>query len=288
MVDKTLQKFAARIAEIEAAVFRQRQALPPLRLAPGGVSGPATPTDEAAWDEVPVGGRWGGYGQTVWLHGEVAVPAAWAGERVELLVRLGDYELIAGELLMAGPEALAYLAGVPFAGVDRWHDALLLTARARGDERYALALEVYSGRIAEPHTLRQYELATRDADADGLANDLRAAHDVLTTLDPTGADAALLSRAIDAALALVDFRQPRSAAFYASLAPARAAFAATLEGCRHGTRPRVVATGHAHIDVAWLWTLAQTRRKAARTFATVLRLMEQYPEYHFTQSQPQL
>ncbi len=50
----------------------------------------------------------------------------------------------------------------------------------------------------------------------------------------------------------------------------------------------IVATGHAHIDVAWLWTLGQTRRKAGRTFHTVLRMMEQFPEYHFTQSQPQL
>ncbi len=50
----------------------------------------------------------------------------------------------------------------------------------------------------------------------------------------------------------------------------------------------MTAAGHAHIDVAWLWSLAQTRRKAGRTFHTVLRLMEQFPDYHFTQSQPQL
>ena len=51
---------------------------------------------------------------------------------------------------------------------------------------------------------------------------------------------------------------------------------------------RSIGTGHAHIDVAWLWTLDQTRRKAGRTFHNVLRLMEQFPDYHFTQSQPQL
>ncbi len=50
----------------------------------------------------------------------------------------------------------------------------------------------------------------------------------------------------------------------------------------------IVASGHAHIDVAWLWTLGQTRRKSGRTFHTVMRLMEQFPDYHFTQSQPQL
>jgi alpha-mannosidase len=35
--------------------------------------------------------------------------------------------------------------------------------------------------------------------------------------------------------------------------------------------------GHTHIDVAWLWTLAQTKEKAQRTFSTVLKLMEKYP-----------
>ena len=281
-----LEKFAARAAEIEAAVYRRRQPLPPLRLAPEGTVGPQEVAE--GWPEVTVGGRWGGYGRTVWLHGRVAVPTEWEGEAVVLLVRLGDYHAIAGRLLMGGPEALAYLDGAPFAGVDRWHDALLLTPQARGGEEYALSLEIYSGRIPEPHPLRQYELAVREPEADALASDLRAAADALSELDPAGADFALLARAAEAALASVDFRQPLSAAFYASLAPARAAFAGILDGYRHGGRPRVIATGHAHIDVAWLWPLAQTRRKAARTFATALRLMEQYPEYHFTASQPQL
>ena len=46
--------------------------------------------------------------------------------------------------------------------------------------------------------------------------------------------------------------------------------------------------GHTHIDVAWLWRLKHTREKCSRSFTTVLRLMEQYPEYVFLQTQPQL
>ena len=288
MVDKTLPKFAARIGTIEASVHRQRLALPPLRLAPGGYTAVDPGDDVAAWAELPVGETWGGYDRTVWLHGEVAIPATWAGGRVELLIRLGDYALIAGNLLIAGPEALAYRDGTPYAGVDRWHDALLLTETARGGERYALALEVYSGRIDSPHILRQYELATRDPAADALANDLRAAYDTLALLDPASNDAATLTRAIDAALVLIDLRRPDSDDFYTSLVPARAAFAEALAGYQHGSRARLIATGHAHIDLAWHWQTVQTRRKGARTFATVLRLMEEFPEYRFTQSQPQL
>ncbi len=46
--------------------------------------------------------------------------------------------------------------------------------------------------------------------------------------------------------------------------------------------------GHAHIDLAWLWPVRETKRKGERTFATVLQLMKEYPEYKFGASQPQL
>ncbi|ARN55784.1 alpha-mannosidase [Sedimentisphaera salicampi] len=51
---------------------------------------------------------------------------------------------------------------------------------------------------------------------------------------------------------------------------------------------KVSAVGHAHMDLAWLWPIRETFRKAARTFSTVLDLMGRYPEYIFGASQPQL
>ncbi len=46
--------------------------------------------------------------------------------------------------------------------------------------------------------------------------------------------------------------------------------------------------GHSHLDVAWLWTYEQTRRKAERTFAIACDLFERDPDFRFAQSQPQL
>jgi len=45
-------------------------------------------------------------------------------------------------------------------------------------------------------------------------------------------------------------------------------------------------TGHAHIDLVWLWPERIGEQKAVHTFATVNRLMEQYPELRFAYSQP--
>ncbi|KAF9086810.1 Glycoside hydrolase, 38 vacuolar alpha mannosidase [Mortierella sp. GBA35] len=50
---------------------------------------------------------------------------------------------------------------------------------------------------------------------------------------------------------------------------------------------RVIAVGNCHIDTAWLWPYAETRRKTARSWSTQLRLMEDYPEYVFVCSQAQ-
>jgi alpha-mannosidase len=139
MDELTRQKYLARIGAIEATVYRDRRPLPPLRVAPDGARGPDA-ADAQGWAELPVGGEWGGYGRTVWLRGEAEVPAAWAGAAVALLVRLGDYWLLPGDILIAGPEALLYLDGAPYAGIDRHHDAILLTPEARGGERHAVAI----------------------------------------------------------------------------------------------------------------------------------------------------
>jgi len=51
---------------------------------------------------------------------------------------------------------------------------------------------------------------------------------------------------------------------------------------------QISSIGHAHLDLAWLWPIRETHRKSARTFANALRLMDQYEDFKFGASQPQL
>jgi alpha-mannosidase len=69
----------------------------------------------------------------------------------------------------------------------------------------------------------------------------------------------------------------------------RAVYAAGIERVKQDYPPigRLCLTGHAHIDLAWLWPLAETRRKIRRTFSTVLMLMDRYPDFTFNQSSAQ-
>ena len=45
---------------------------------------------------------------------------------------------------------------------------------------------------------------------------------------------------------------------------------------------------HAHLDLAWLWPVADTWQAAERTFRSVLGLMQRAPELHFGHSTPAL
>jgi alpha-mannosidase len=57
---------------------------------------------------------------------------------------------------------------------------------------------------------------------------------------------------------------------------------------RYPHQGSIALSGHAHLDVAWLWPLAETRRKALRTWHTVVALLGSYTELRFNQSSAQI
>jgi alpha-mannosidase len=75
------------------------------------------------------------------------------------------------------------------------------------------------------------------------------------------------------------------ARFRASVAAARQVAAAIYEAQDFEEKPVIVATGHTHIDVAWLWRVRETRQKMARSMATALSLMQDFPDYQFMYNQ---
>lgn len=50
---------------------------------------------------------------------------------------------------------------------------------------------------------------------------------------------------------------------------------------------QATAVGHAHLDLAWLWPIRESYRKAKRTLANMVYLLEKYPQFQFVIPQPQ-
>lgn len=94
--------------------------------------------------------------------------------------------------------------------------------------------------------------------------------------------------ALEEAANRLDLREIGSEAYQASLTAASQILHDQLDEAPDPKNGTIYAIGHTHIDMAWLWPIEQTVEKANRSFATVLNLMKQYPEFQFMHSSPQL
>src|SRR5205085_6841464 len=250
----SLEMIEAQLPDLLLAARREAVPLGPARIAPRAIApGAQAPDyDDVAWERLDVGDRWGGTGLTCWLRVPVRVPRAWAGSRVAVHIALGDYDL-------SGPEALAYLDGVPVQGFDFYHRELVLGDAGLGGEEHLLALEAYSSLLPGPQTLCALELVRIDAEAEALYHDMRVMHGALLTMPADSLERARLLRALERAYRALDLRRLLSDDYLRSVPLAREILRrAGFDRGHAGNQPRIVAVGHAHIDLAWQWPVAQT------------------------------
>jgi alpha-mannosidase len=307
-IARRLQRLAIRLDELAAYRDRARAPL-------GAARFWARDADEPS--ELALGGPWPTREFPVRIAFDARVPEAWAGSPVHARLAIGGEGLLIRDGVPIGG-LNPYHTEHPLLGSAAGGESLLLEIEAvpRG----------LFGRPNEHPRLEQALLALPDLEFRSLHDDLAAALAAATYLEGQGREtiAVLLAEALDDALLRLDVDRADSEAYLARLvqSPAanevlrsiweewsfdraaaalpdelragipalRARFATSLERIRqrYPAEGSLWLTGHAHIDLAWLWPLAETRRKARRTFATVLGLMDRFPGFHFNQSSSQL
>ncbi|MFC3770241.1 alpha-mannosidase [Paenibacillus sp. GCM10012303] len=287
----TFEKLKKRIAQLDQYRYLDHREIPSYRMwidrqAEVG----AMPPDHAEWGGITVGERWSGYDLTAWLKADVFVPPEWSGRTVVGLFDFGK----TGAGYNSGFESLLYVNGSPYQGVGSNHKEVFFSESFVG-QKVELLFKIWSGLNGESglktdleHRFTMSALALLDTETDDLYYTAFAVWHTVKVLPENSWEKQALLKALDRSLLLLDWRVPGDEAFYASVREANAKLKAELDALPKFHPVTVRCIGHTHIDVAWLWQLKHTREKAARSFSTVLRLMEQFPDYVFLQTQPQL
>lgn len=272
-------KLAKRQREIEPFQFRERREAGNWRAMDGRLNREAARPgfDDSSWRRFAVNDTWGGRDATLWMRTRIAIPPEWAGQRVALRLRLGG-------------EALVYLNGRALQGVDDNHTEVELSSVLAPGEEAFLAVEAWSGMGSETHAFRESQLVVIDPPIRRFVLDLQAARELADAVSAESPLREAILRAADRAVDRVDYLHKGSESFRSSVEEASRLLRDELSrlAAEYGPRGQLHLIGHAHIDLAWLWPIRETRRKAGRTFATVLQLMRDFPPYYFGQSQPQL
>ena len=155
--------------------------------------------------------------------------------------------------------------------------------------RHTFTIYFYAG-MSDCSLIMHMYFIRKNMTVDCLYWDMKVPYEALSQLDKNGYPYQVIRNALDETCLLLDFRTGGEP-FLASVKAAQDYLTREFyeKACgKDEYTGKVSLIGHTHIDVAWLWTLAQTAEKAQRSFSTVIRLMEDYPEYVFMSSQPQL
>lgn len=238
-----------------------------------------TPPPEAEWAPLEPGCRFCGRDTHYWIRGTVDTPAVEAGKQICLQVTTGKD----GEWDAINPQCIVYLNGQMTQGMDINHTQVLLES----GRHYTVEIYFYLGMI---DCMVDFipSLIEIDQRIEKAYYDFKVPLDSALCFDKDSDGYVEIIKKLTMAANILDFKEKYSPAFYISLDQACKCLDENLYNRENKIDAEVSCIGHTHIDVAWLWTVAQTREKAQRSFSTVLKLMEQYPEYKFMSSQPQL
>ncbi|XP_015999591.1 alpha-mannosidase 2C1 isoform X13 [Rousettus aegyptiacus] len=233
-----------------------------------------------------VGDSFGPTWWTCWFRVELTIPEAWVGREVHL-----RWE--------SDGEGLVWRDGEPVQGLTKEGEKIsyILTDRLEAGDPRSLTLYVEvacngllgagkGNMIAAPDPEKMFqvsraELATFHRDVYKLLVDLEL---LLGIAKGLGEDNQRSFQALYTANQIVNVCDPAQPETF----PVAQDLASRFFGQRGGDSQHTIhATGHCHIDTAWLWPYKETVRKCARSWVTAVQLMERNPEFIFACSQAQ-
>ena len=241
---------------------------------------------------VPAGTAWGNYWEYGWFFAEMTVPESLAGKRLVFVPGFGE-------------EMLVWVNGKESGAVDKKHSHVTLAKEAEAGQHFQIVAECYAGhgpRMESGCFCRKGEKPFSDEDGPQqvtapscvavwqeeifqTAMDFLTLYSLLSRLPEGSLRAMKVTEGLKKFTCLTDFELPQEE-LAASLSKADEVLKPLLACTNGSTAPEFTVFGQSHLDLAWLWTLEETRRKAARTYSNQLALMEEYPDYQFLLCEP--
>ncbi|MGJ3238027.1 MAG: alpha-mannosidase [Anaerolineae bacterium] len=224
---------------------------------------------------IRVGNSWGGPDVSAFFRRDVTIPQAMNGQRVFLRIYVGG-------------DSLLRLDGVPHHGLDPFRNVVLLTESAQGGKTHHIELESYIywyPSESDYNVFRAAELVTIDAEVEAAYWDFVAAFKVLFMDNINDSLENFIETHLLEALLDIPVHESDFEVFKSRILEVQADFRRKVyETDRFKTSGLLHMVGHSHLDIVYQWTHREYIRKVGRTHATMLRLMEQYPDFKFSQS----
>ncbi|MBD1900622.1 alpha-mannosidase [Trichocoleus sp. DQ-A3] len=232
-------------------------------------------------------------GHIAWQAGQKVL---WLSQKLMIPQDLQGYALsgLALRLVLTwwAEDAQIFVNGVKVQAGDLFDCStrVLLSPSVTPGEEITVALRLVSPGHDDGALVRSlcvYEFTTDDRIEPGfVADELAVLQRYLKTFEPEKLD--ILADAV----AEIDWTAlPDEQKFERSLSALRQNLLDTLgstESKIQNLKSQICLLGHAHLDLAWLWPVSDTWEAAQRTFKSVLKLLQEFPNLTFCHSTPAL
>jgi len=251
---------------------------------------PVTEINKRKYNSIAPGTYWGGEWDSAWFKLSGSVPSGWKGSEVMAFLDFGGEAAVFSKdgTPLAGLTSLTGNTGMAWAANMQRHIKKALypvVKNASGREKVGLLVEAAANYLFG----RQQKTIFRRA---SLVKFNRAKwelyHDYFFLADLARSLPEHSTRRSRLLFALNEIINMYFTGSEAEVKKCRELAKKEIQNGANTSAPLVSAIGHSHIDTAWMWPLRETRRKVGRTFSTVIKLMEEYPDYKFGASQAQL
>jgi alpha-mannosidase len=284
-----VQKIQKRVDEIGGLVWTNRVDIQDVAVAETMEHLSLDQARKLSFKPVKGGFRWGKPWSTAWFRLRFTLPAGFKGYPTSLLFNPRG-------------ECIIFRDGLPVQGLDVNRQDYVLTDKAKGNERLEIFVEAGASDAFgnfQARVMDQPQLAIVLPEVWQVWYDLKCLMEMVATglhwtgvpepgLPEDSTRRAQIIFGLNKALDLFDYRDLSLESLATSAQRVRKAIKPLYAFPAELSAQTIACMGHAHIDVAWLWPLAETIRKCGRTFSNVLELMDLYPEFMFSQSQPHL
>jgi alpha-mannosidase len=240
------------------------------------------------------GTPWGAKWEYGWFHTTFELPAEAAGKRIALRPDVGGEGVVFVNHKIAGAR-------------DREHKEITLATQGVAGAEFDVWVETYAGHGPAPEGGGPVSYGTESVPEPGPAQvtigsssfgiwqedvyqlwiDVKTLYEIRNLMDENSLRVSEIDEGLREFTLLVDFEISLEQ-MLDTIRQARQLLKPLLDCTNGSSAPLLYTFGHAHLDVAWLWPLAETERKIGRTTSSQLALIAEYPEYRYLQSQPHL
>lgn len=229
------------------------------------------------------GKHWGGENDShAWFYAEFNVDEPNENTFNQLVISTN----LDSEDAATNPQFLVYINGQLVQGGDNNHRAVQLYESGK----HCVYVYCYSGQHISDKLTLKLSVATKSTIIEKTYYDIWTLFEHLSVIDENTREFGCLLQNLQYALNILDLREDNPERFISSCQQASSYLDETVYVNRENdeNKATVCCVGSTHIDVAWLWTVRQTREKAQRSFANSISLMKEYPNFNFISSQPVL